>query len=333
MQKALGVSRSQRLTDNLLWKGTGNMNSIHDDNLDGGAMSANAAGFSYTYEDREPMTHRVSDERASYYFQVENDMFDSGAVAGLRASSFVVYCYLARRTNVRTDDAWPGLTDIGTKCGMGRGTVVAAIAELETAGLLIVDRGGKTNHYRVQSPKIELVQKQNQCGSKTEPEVVLKQNSTGSKTELKEELVSKPIEVDQLKKNKRAREPDQSRDEFEDFWSRYPIKSAKQSALKAWLKIAPNQALRLEMQDALERQKVSDQWQRGFVPYASTWLNGERWNDELPAAREAKKTPEEISNEEWAKMAEERGLNPNRAEREGRIQVDDAYETQWSYAE
>ncbi len=280
------------------------------------------------------MTHRVSDERANYFFQVENAMFDTGAIANIKPTSFVVYCYLARRTNSVKDYAWPGLTDIAETCGMARPTVVAAIAELEAAGLLIVDRnGGKSNHYRVQSPKIELVQNLNRTSSKIEPPLVQKMNSTSSKFEPKEELVSKSIEVDQLKKNKRARETDQSRDEFEDFWSRYPIKSAKQSALKAWLKLSPNQALRMEIREALEAQKKSDQWQRGFIPHASTWLNGERWNDELPAAREAKKTPEEISNEEWAKMAEERGLKPNRAEREGRIQVDDAYEAQYHYAE
>lgn len=123
------------------------------------------------------------------------------------------------------------------------------------------------------------------------------------------------------------------REEFERFWLLYPNKSNKKTARNAWLKLNPNDELIEVLAVRVGVHSMSDQWQRGVIPHASTWLNGERWNDELPAAREAKKTPEEISNEEWAKMAEERGLKPNRAEREGRIQVDDAYETQWSYAE
>ena len=131
--------------------------------------------------------------------------------------------------------------------------------------------------------------------------------------------------------NTRTREDDQR---FDMFWSQYPRKTNKVAARRAWDKAKPDDTLIDTMLRAISVQRLSRQWQNPeLIPHASTWLNGERWNDELPAAREAKKTPEEINNEKWAEMAEERGLKPNRAEREGRIQVDDAYETQWSYAE
>lgn len=36
------------------------------------------------------------------------------------------------------------------------------------------------------------------------------------------------------------------------------------------------------MLSALVDQKQSDQWQNPrFIPHASTWINGERWNDVL----------------------------------------------------
>ena len=38
---------------------------------------------------------------------------------------------------------------------------------------------------------------------------------------------------------------------------------------------------------AIGRQKQSDQWTRdgeAFIPHPSTWLNQERWTDELPKA-------------------------------------------------
>lgn len=69
---------------------------------------------------------------------------------------------------------------------------------------------------------------------------------------------------------------------FDLFWSAYPRKTAKAVALRAFVKAiqkAPLQA----MLDAVAAQKQSDQWRRGVIPHAATWLNQERWNDELPA--------------------------------------------------
>lgn len=39
------------------------------------------------------------------------------------------------------------------------------------------------------------------------------------------------------------------------------------------------------MLSTLEKQKKSEQWQSDggkFIPYAATWLNGQRWEDEVP---------------------------------------------------
>lgn len=67
---------------------------------------------------------------------------------------------------------------------------------------------------------------------------------------------------------------------FAQFWAAYPRKQAKQAAKKAWQKLQPCPELVTEMLAALERQKVSEQWQGGIIPHAATWLNGRRWEDE-----------------------------------------------------
>lgn len=77
---------------------------------------------------------------------------------------------------------------------------------------------------------------------------------------------------------------------FEAFWSAYPRKDAKDGAAKAFARIGPDEALQAAILAAVERQKASDQWTRDggkFVPYASTWLNGRRWEDELPGTSKA----------------------------------------------
>lgn len=70
---------------------------------------------------------------------------------------------------------------------------------------------------------------------------------------------------------------------FDRFWAVYPRKVAKADAKKAFMKISPDEALLLKMIKALERDKHSKQWRKDdgqFIPYASTWLRGLRWEDE-----------------------------------------------------
>ena len=73
---------------------------------------------------------------------------------------------------------------------------------------------------------------------------------------------------------------------FHEFWTAYPNKTAKAAALKAWKKLAPNEALRAQMMAALERQKRSPRWLKDngeYIPHPATWINGERWKDQPPA--------------------------------------------------
>ena len=70
---------------------------------------------------------------------------------------------------------------------------------------------------------------------------------------------------------------------FDRFWAVYPRKIAKADAKKAFAKISPDEDLLQKMIKALERDKRSSQWTKDkgqFIPYAATWLNGQRWEDE-----------------------------------------------------
>lgn len=69
---------------------------------------------------------------------------------------------------------------------------------------------------------------------------------------------------------------------FERFWKAYPIKKDRQAAIRAWDKLRPMPALINVMARALQRQMSTEEWQRGIgIPYASTWLNNRRWEDEV----------------------------------------------------
>ena len=72
-------------------------------------------------------------------------------------------------------------------------------------------------------------------------------------------------------------------DDFEIFWKAYPRNEGKQKAKTAFAKVDVPLDVLL---NALEEQKRSAQWCKNngqFIPHASTWLNGKRWEDELVA--------------------------------------------------
>jgi hypothetical protein len=72
---------------------------------------------------------------------------------------------------------------------------------------------------------------------------------------------------------------------FDRFWSEYPRKNAKQDAIKAFMKNGCYDLLETILA-AVRSHKKSDEWLRNsgqYVPYAATWLNGKRWEDELMA--------------------------------------------------
>lgn len=76
---------------------------------------------------------------------------------------------------------------------------------------------------------------------------------------------------------------------FDDFWLLYPRRVAKKLARDAWRRMggsAQSSAIvalcdwrRVWEFDAARRGEEA----MGYLPYPATWLNGERWEDELPA--------------------------------------------------
>ena len=67
---------------------------------------------------------------------------------------------------------------------------------------------------------------------------------------------------------------------FDKYWEQYPKKVGKANAKKSFTKINPDDELFNKIMASLEHQKTT--WtELKFIPHASTWLNGERWNDEV----------------------------------------------------
>ena len=110
-------------------------------------------------------------------------------------------------------------------------------------------------------------------------------------------------EVKPKRKSREAKKaPDYRPEMFERFWQLYPRGENKQGAIRAWDRLRPDEALMQRMSRALKAQLMSDQWTVGIgIPYASTWLNGQRWEDVLdkggPNCSESPNSQEEY--ERW----------------------------------
>lgn len=72
--------------------------------------------------------------------------------------------------------------------------------------------------------------------------------------------------------------------DFEKFWEAYPRKEGKGYCRKIWNKLKPSEELVQKMLESIKIQKQTDRWLKNdgqFIPMPSTWLNQERWEDEI----------------------------------------------------
>lgn len=70
---------------------------------------------------------------------------------------------------------------------------------------------------------------------------------------------------------------------FGAFWEVYPKRVGKLPAQKAWAKIPGIEGHVLEVVQAVEAWKKTEQWTDAqFIPYPATFLNQRRWQDEIP---------------------------------------------------
>ena len=112
-----------------------------------------------------------------------------------------------------------------------------------------------------------------------------KENDSLSSNTIKQETKNKAIK----KQNKELNELQEK--QFDKFWQAYPKKVSKKQAQKSWKKINPSLELFEKILKALEMVKQTEQWKKDngkFIPYPATWLNQERWTDEIKMMQDIK---------------------------------------------
>lgn len=101
--------------------------------------------------------------------------------------------------------------------------------------------------------------------------------ASASQNKNKEKEIKKRVSKDTLKESAA----------FDTFWTAYPRHTNKKAAQQAFQKINPDADLLNIMLQSVSAWKLSQQWTKDggqYIPHAATWLNGRRWEDEVPKA-------------------------------------------------
>jgi biotin operon repressor len=87
---------------------------------------------------------------SSYFFRVEHDLLRSDAFKTLGGSAIKVYLVIGLYSDFGTDWAYPSIRTIARQAGLSRQTVLNAIEELTTSGLLVANKAkGRSTAYRI----------------------------------------------------------------------------------------------------------------------------------------------------------------------------------------
>lgn len=99
-----------------------------------------------------------------------------------------------------------------------------------------------------------------------------------------EEVWTDPLKNPPKKEPAKDKKAAVTEERFERFWKVYPRRQGKGDARKAFAKINPSEALLGQMLTAVIAASASYQWKKDggqFIPLPATWLNQERWLDEV----------------------------------------------------
>ncbi len=87
---------------------------------------------------------------------------------------------------------------------------------------------------------------------------------------------------------------------FLEFWEAYGKKIGKKNAKRVFSKINPDEELFKTIMNGIDKYHKSRKWREGYRKDASTWLNGECWNDEYDDEPVRQKPTKQVSAQQYS---------------------------------
>tara|TARA_R100000353_G_scaffold165253_1_gene126309 strand:+ start:462 stop:1154 length:693 start_codon:yes stop_codon:yes gene_type:complete len=159
---------------------------------------------------------------------------------------------------------FPSINTIIEDTGISRSSVLRTLGQLQDIGLIRKQAAFRDNKSQTSNRYIFAFE----GVSESDPPHVTLTPLSVSERHPKEPLSNKPISLKQ-------------KFLFTAVWETYPRKVGKGAAMKAWLK-AVKKISEKDLLDAINAYIESIQGKdKQYIPHLSTWLNQERWMDEL----------------------------------------------------
>ena len=230
----------------------------------------------------------------------------------LPSASKMLSLYLARFMNKDQDMAWPSLARIEKETSLGKATVCRHLTLLEAEGWLKRVKGNPTTNTRYYIAFPQII---HQITHKINKSLQLDQLSTGDSWDLlppadhsmnleniqgsspnepgsltvelpsltmRQQVVSQRDTNSQLNKQTNniyvqdQKSNNENLNRFIEFWNNYPRKENKKKTKTTFLRLSKTKQLK-----AIEDCKTRYQGiEKQYIPLPSTYLNGERFNDD-----------------------------------------------------
>lgn len=181
---------------------------------------------------------------------------------------------LADGANRESRECWPSVSYIASRCSCTERTVHRHLQELEREGFIEIhrryDRSGRqrSNMYTIALPR-NFVTPPCHVRQGEGDTCVRGEGDTGV---IHNRNIEPSIET------KRICAPNGSR--FDEWYAQYPKKKGKAVALRSWKRRKLDQHADIIIADTLKR-KAREWKDPQFIPMASTYINQERWLDEI----------------------------------------------------
>lgn len=202
----------------------------------------------------------------------------------------VVLAALCFRTDAATHQTIVGQQTIATMTGSSVDTVRRALDSLDDMGVITRERRHGRGGYRTSdltTVNLDTYQADSLQGQEPTRQTAYKADSNDltSNQQPPNQHTAGAEEILQIDPSDDPSDTPIPPDRFDEFYSIWPKKVDKPAARRAWVKAikrAPAEAIILAAEEFRDNPHIPP---KQFIRNPATWLNGDGWEDELPAPR------------------------------------------------